>query len=71
MLVQNLTKADFVIKVGSKMSRVRADGLWYEVPDEAKKLPFFKALVSAKKVVTKTVREPKVEKTFEQKSFEA
>ena len=71
MLVQNLTKADFVIKVGDKMSRVRADGRWYEVPDEAKKLPFVKALISEKKVTTKTVREPKTEKAFEQKSFEA
>lgn len=71
MLVQNLSKADYLFKVGGQVYRVRADGEWHELPDEAKKLPFYKSLISQKKVMGKTVREPKTEKAFEPKGFEA
>ena len=70
MLVQNLSKSDYLFKIGNEVYRVRANGEWHELPDEAKKLGFYKTLVAQKKVVGKTVREPK-EKAFEPKGFEA
>ena len=70
MLVQNLSKADYLFKIGDEVYRVRANGEWQELPDEAKKSAFYKSLVSQKKLVGKAVREPK-EKAFEPKGFEA
>ena len=46
MLVQNLSKADYLFKIGDEVYRVRANGEWQELPDEAKKSAFYKSLVS-------------------------